>query len=47
VVSKLDRLGRTQVEVIVRLNDLQQQGVHVQDGAAGGGTAHRPGRGGA
>ena len=30
VVSKLDRLGRTQVEVIVRLNDLQQQGVHVR-----------------
>ena len=30
VVSKLDRLGRTQVEVIVRLNDLQRQGVHVR-----------------
>ena len=30
VSSKLDRLGRTQVEVIVRLNDLQQQGVHVR-----------------
>lgn len=30
VVAKLDRLGRTQVEVIVRLNDLQQQGVHVR-----------------
>ena len=30
VISKLDRLGRTQVEVIVRLNDLQQQGVHVR-----------------
>jgi DNA invertase Pin-like site-specific DNA recombinase len=30
VVSKLDRLGRTQVEVIVRLNDLQQQGIHVR-----------------
>ena len=30
VVSKLDRLGRTQVEVIVRLNELQQQGVHVR-----------------
>ena len=27
VVSKLDRLGRTQVEVINRLNDLQQQGI--------------------
>lgn len=30
VVAKLDRLGRTQVEVIVRLNDLQQQGIHVR-----------------
>lgn len=30
VVSKLDRLGRTQVEVINRLHDLQQQGIHVQ-----------------
>lgn len=30
VISKLDRLGRTQVEVIVRLNDLQQQGIHVR-----------------
>lgn len=30
VVCKLDRLGRTQVEVIVRLNDLQQQGIHVR-----------------
>lgn len=30
VVSKLDRLGRTQVEVINRLNDLQQRGVHVR-----------------
>jgi len=30
VVSKLDRLGRTQVEVINRLNDLQQQGIHVR-----------------
>jgi DNA invertase Pin-like site-specific DNA recombinase len=30
VVAKLDRLGRTQVEVINRLNDLQQGGVHVR-----------------
>ena len=29
-VSKLDRMGRTQVEVINRLNDLQQQGIHVR-----------------
>lgn len=30
VVAKLDRLGRTQVEVINRLNDLQQQGINVR-----------------
>lgn len=30
VVAKLDRLGRTQVEVINRLNSLQQQGIHVR-----------------
>jgi DNA invertase Pin-like site-specific DNA recombinase len=30
VVAKLDRLGRTQVEVIVRLNDLQAAGIHVR-----------------
>ncbi len=30
VVAKLDRLGRTQVEVINQLHDLQQQGVHVR-----------------
>ena len=29
VVAKLDRLGRTQVEVINRLHDLQEQGIHV------------------
>lgn len=29
VVAKLDRLGRTQVEVINRLHALQEQGVHV------------------
>ena len=29
-VSKLDRMGRTQLEVINRLNDLQQQGIHVR-----------------
>ncbi len=30
VVSKLDRLGRSQVEVINRLNDLQLQGIYVR-----------------
>jgi DNA invertase Pin-like site-specific DNA recombinase len=30
VVTKLDRLGRTQVEVINRLHDLQVQGIHVR-----------------
>ena len=30
MVSRLDRLGRSQVEVINRLNDLQQQGIHVK-----------------
>ena len=30
VVAKLDRLGRSQVEVINRLNDLQQKGIHVK-----------------
>ena len=30
VVSRLDRLGRSQVEVINRLNDLQQHGIHVK-----------------
>ena len=30
VVSKLDRLGRTQVEVINRLHDLQTNGIHVR-----------------
>lgn len=30
VVSKLDRLGRTQSEVVVRLSELQEQGVYVQ-----------------
>lgn len=30
VVSKLDRLGRSQVEVINRLNDLQGKGIHVR-----------------
>ena len=29
-VSKLDRLGRSQVEVINHLNDLQQQGIHLK-----------------
>ena len=30
VVSKLDRLGRTQVEVVSRLHSLQEQGIHVR-----------------
>jgi DNA invertase Pin-like site-specific DNA recombinase len=30
VVAKLDRLGRTQVEVINRLDELQKRGVHVE-----------------
>lgn len=30
VVAKLDRLGRTQVEVINRLHTLQEQGIHVR-----------------
>jgi DNA invertase Pin-like site-specific DNA recombinase len=30
VVSKLDRLGRSQVEVINRLNDLQTKGIYVR-----------------
>ena len=29
-IAKLDRLGRSQVEVINRLNDLQQQGIQVR-----------------
>jgi DNA invertase Pin-like site-specific DNA recombinase len=30
VVAKLDRLGRTQVEVVNRLHDLQEQGIHIR-----------------
>ena len=30
VVAKLDRLGRTQVEVVSRLHTLQEQGIHVR-----------------
>ena len=30
MVSKLDRLGRTQVEVVNRLHQLQEQGIHVR-----------------
>ena len=30
VVAKLDRLGRTQVEVVSRLHHLQQEGIHVR-----------------
>jgi DNA invertase Pin-like site-specific DNA recombinase len=29
-VARLDRIGRSQVEVINRLNDLQQKGIHVR-----------------
>ena len=29
VISKLDRLGRSQVEVINRLADLQEKGIHI------------------
>lgn len=29
-VAKFDRVGRSQVEVINRLNDLQQEGIHVR-----------------
>ncbi len=30
IVTKLDRLGRTQVEVINRLHDLQVKGIHIR-----------------
>ena len=30
VISKLDRLGRSQVEVINRLADLQEKGIHIR-----------------
>ena len=30
VVAKLDRLGRTQVEVVSRLHRLQEEGIHVR-----------------
>ena len=30
VVSKLDRLGRSQLEVINRLADLQEKGIHIR-----------------
>jgi len=30
VVTKMDRLGRTQVEVVNRIHDLQQQGIHIR-----------------
>ena len=30
VVTKLDRLGRTQVEVVTRLHALQEQGIHLR-----------------
>jgi len=31
VLVKLDRLGRTEVEVINRLHDLQTRGIHVRN----------------
>ena len=30
MASKIDRLGRTQVEVVNRIHDLPQQGIHVR-----------------
>ena len=30
VVTKMDRLGRTQVEVVNRIHDLQQTGIHIR-----------------
>ncbi len=30
VVTKIDRLGRTQVEVVNRIHDLQQRGIHIR-----------------
>ena len=30
MLAKLDRLGRTQVEVVSRLHQLQEQGIHVR-----------------
>ena len=30
VVSKMDRLGRTQVEVVHRIHDLQEKGIHIR-----------------
>ena len=30
VVTKMDRLGRTHVEVVNRIHDLQQQGIHIR-----------------
>ena len=30
VVSKMDRLGRTQVEVVNRIHDLQEKGIHIR-----------------
>ena len=30
VVAKMDRLGRTQVEVVNRIHDLQQRGIHLR-----------------
>jgi hypothetical protein len=44
VVAKLDRLGRTMVEVINRLDDLQNKGTR-QNGTTSSGTTNRTGRG--
>ena len=30
MISKIDRLGKTQVDVVNRINDLPQQGIHVR-----------------
>ncbi len=30
VVSKIDRLGRTQIEVVNRIHELQQKGIHIR-----------------
>ncbi len=30
VIAKLDRLGRTQIEVVKRIHDLQEQGIHIR-----------------
>ena len=39
VASKLDRLGRSQVEVINRLADLQEKGIHIRTRKRRGSTS--------